>query len=522
MNVLKDEKKDTKQGKLSESSDINLHRLKLSLPDEAAANVGELKSTRKAQAFANSPVGYTLSHLLDVNQHGCSQQSTPVSSRLDDSLDITIYWADKGGLKISLVGGKLATASSLLFLLSDHLDIDADIFKQVCALWMVSDLLEVQLKPHHNPYEIRKNWIQFLQRFTNAESSESIADEPLLVLKRNVQLSVGRERELEEDYTNEVLTEILYRSAKQEVLSGRYICDIDLSIKLATLQMAIELEPNEDLELDLFGAAFFRGYIERPVGGPLKEIKKMILSVTLPDIPVLVGISCGYITLADEAKQEVLLIQRLHDCDCRYIDDRFEVAISATVLSDCPCFLLTFPDASFLTDPNSETEVLKFPEKIKMLQVFSKQAIMIEALINSLSKLLERNGDGIMLNVKYNDCQKMAIVQGELLDLEGTVSSNNSSNDKSAYVTNISVNEHNLQQNYGLEFIDSRSPSSSTSSHTDEQTKGNGSGSRSVTDVYNLPSPFMSNVDKLCLATLDADGHCLEAQGSLRVLLKVM
>uniref|UniRef100_A0A8R1TYZ8 FERM domain-containing protein n=1 Tax=Onchocerca volvulus TaxID=6282 RepID=A0A8R1TYZ8_ONCVO len=495
MNVLKDEKKDTKQGKLSESSDINLLRLKLSLPDEAAANVGELKSTRKAQAFANSPVGYTLSHLLDVNQHGCSQQSTPVSSRLDDSLDITIYWADKGGLKISLVGGKLATASSLLFLLSDHLDIDADIFKQVCALWMVSDLLEVQLKPHHNPYEIRKNWIQFLQRFTNAESSESIADEPLLVLKRNVQLSVGRERELEEDYTNEVLTEILYRSAKQEVLSGRYICDIDLSIKLATLQMAIELEPNEDLELDLFGAAFFRGYIERPVGGPLKEIKKMILSVTLPDIPVLFTLNTDY---------------------------RFEVAISATVLSDCPCFLLTFPDASFLTDPNSETEVLKFPEKIKMLQVFSKQAIMIEALINSLSKLLERNGDGIMLNVKYNDCQKMAIVQGELLDLEGTVSSNNSSNDKSAYVTNISVNEHNLQQNYGLEFIDSRSPSSSTSSHTDEQTKGNGSGSRSVTDVYNLPSPFMSNVDKLCLATLDADGHCLEAQGSLRVLLKVM
>ncbi|OZC06813.1 hypothetical protein X798_06210, partial [Onchocerca flexuosa] len=140
-----------------------------------------------------------------------------------------------------------------MLLLSDHLDIDAEIFKQICALWMVSDLLEVQLKPHHNPYEIRKNWIQFLQRFTNAESSELIADEPLLVLKRNVQLSIGRERELEEDYTNEILTEILYRSAKQEVLNGRYICDIDLSIKLAALQMAIELEPNEDLELDLFG-----------------------------------------------------------------------------------------------------------------------------------------------------------------------------------------------------------------------------------------------------------------------------
>ncbi|VDO43242.1 unnamed protein product [Onchocerca flexuosa] len=201
--------------------------------------------------------------------------------------------------------------------------------------------------------------------------------------------------------------------------------------------MAIELEPNEDLELDLFGAAFFRGYIERPVGGPLKEIKKMILSVTLPDIPVLVGISYGYITLVDEAKQEILLVQRLHDCDCRYIDDRFEVAISAAVLSDCPCFLLTFPDTSFLTDPNSETEVLKFPEKIKMLQVFSKQAIMIEALINSLSKLSDRNVDG--KNVKYNNCQKIAVVQGELLNLEGTTSSSNSLNDKSVHVTNISV-----------------------------------------------------------------------------------
>lgn len=55
--------------------------------------------------------------------------------------------------------------------------------------------------------------------------------------------------QLEEDYTNEILTEILYRSAKQEVLNGRYICDIDLSIKLAALQMAVDLEPNEELDI---------------------------------------------------------------------------------------------------------------------------------------------------------------------------------------------------------------------------------------------------------------------------------
>ncbi|VIO99170.1 conserved hypothetical protein [Brugia malayi] len=608
---LKGEMRGTKQRKLSESSHTNLRRSKNSSKssdsssssgkkrvtlqnveqDEVSTDVSELKSIGKAQTLAHSSADYTLSlnHLLDVNLRNGSQQSIPLSSKLDDSLDITIYWADERGLKFSLIGGKFATASSLLLLLADHLGIVADIFKQVCALWMVSDLLEVQLKPHHNPYEIRKNWMQFLQRFTNAESNELVADEPLLVLKRNVQLPVERERELEEDYTNEILTEILYRSAKQEVLNGRYICDIDLNIKLAALQMAIDLEPNEDVDImnvfgeeietffplkyrhnvktfHLFGipiigckgletrilqeyrnirlnfegkhscrkaylniirntpfygqaAAFFRGYVERPSGRPLKEIKRMILSVTLPDIPVLIGISCGYVTLIDEAKQEVLLVQRLHDCDCRYVDDHFEVAISAAVLTECPCFLLTFPDTSFLNDHNlnSETEMLKFSEQIKVLQVFSKQAIMIEALMNSLSKLMERNTeentDSVISNIKYDNCRQ---------DLEGAVSDNSSPDDRNAYVTNVSVNEHNIQQSHS-NSIGSQCSSSPSSSHLDEQTRGSSSStSRSLTNVYNSPSPLISNIHKLCLATLDADGHCVDAQGSLRVLLEVM
>lgn len=58
------------------------------------------------------------------------------------------------------------------------------------------DILEVQLKPHHNPYDIRKNWMQFLSRFTDAGDNEAVDDEPLLMLKRNVQLSVERERQV--------------------------------------------------------------------------------------------------------------------------------------------------------------------------------------------------------------------------------------------------------------------------------------------------------------------------------------
>lgn len=49
----------------------------------------------------------------------------------------------------------------------------------------------------------------------------------------------------------------------------------------------------------------------------------------------------------------------------------FEVAIPAAGLVEFPCFLLTFPDTSFLIDRtlNSETEMLKFSEKMKVLQV---------------------------------------------------------------------------------------------------------------------------------------------------------
>uniref|UniRef100_A0A915PVE1 FERM central domain-containing protein n=1 Tax=Setaria digitata TaxID=48799 RepID=A0A915PVE1_9BILA len=538
MNTLKGEKKDRKQ-RLSESRNLNLHCIRLSFSkksldgnspsgkrhitslnvaeDEARTNLTESKSAQKAPTFANSPIGYTLRSLLDVNLHDCSQQPTPVNSRLDDSLDVTIYWADERGFKFSLIGGKLATASSLLLLLSDHLGIACEVFKEVCALWMVSDLLEVQLKPHHNPYEIRKNWVQFLQRFTNAESNESVDDEPLLVLKRNVQLSVERELELEDDYTNEILTEILYTSAKQEILNGRYICDINLSVKLAALQMAIEREPSEDL--DLFGAAFFRGYIERPLGGPLKEFKKMILSATLPDVPVLVGISCGYVTLVDEAKQEVLLVQRLRDCDCRNIDDHFEVMTSAAILCSCPCFLLIFPERSFLIDDNTslETEVLEVSDKMKMLQVFSKQAVMMEALVNSLSKLLEKDVNGLILNMKSSNWRGKPMPRSQLLQRAETASKNSSRDRRDAFVFDISVNGYS--QSYGLEIIDNQCQSSS-SSGTDERA-GNGITRRNITDVYSLSSPLINNFDKLCLATLDADGRCLKAQGSLRVLLEV-
>ncbi|VDK18317.1 unnamed protein product, partial [Anisakis simplex] len=176
---------------------------------------------------------------------------TPTVTSLDDALDITVFWPDNRGCQLPLINGKLAKASDIIDILAEYYSIDAPLLHETCALWMVSDLLEVQLKAHHIPYEIRNSWEVLLRRFAHLEPDDHVAgDEPLLVLKRNVLLSVEREIEIEND-NNEFLTEILYVSAKEEILRGRYLCDLDTAIHFAALQLAIEYGPYELSEKDL-------------------------------------------------------------------------------------------------------------------------------------------------------------------------------------------------------------------------------------------------------------------------------
>ena len=60
--------------------------------------------------------------------------------------------------------------------------------KDILALWMVSPLLEVQLKPHHKPFFIRREWNHFLQRFSSATQDKKVKMSCFLQLpKINVQ-----------------------------------------------------------------------------------------------------------------------------------------------------------------------------------------------------------------------------------------------------------------------------------------------------------------------------------------------
>lgn len=155
--------------------------------------------------------------------------------------------------------------------MADHLSVNSEVVEETFALWLISPLLgiipnfftevyflEIQLKPHHVAYEVREKWDSLLKKFTDAKDEEILFDEPLLVMKRNVQLNVECEKQVifvftsvnnknklqfQNEYEN--IAEILYICAKDEYMTGRYLVDIQTAVELAALQMAIEFEPYE-------------------------------------------------------------------------------------------------------------------------------------------------------------------------------------------------------------------------------------------------------------------------------------
>ena len=95
----------------------------------------------------------------------------------------------------------------------------------VFTLWMTSPLLDVQLKPHHKPFYIRREWNHFLQRFSSAPLERKALDEPILSLQRNVFFHKRDEVKIRDHKS----LELLYEEAKYNILTGRYLINLVLS-----------------------------------------------------------------------------------------------------------------------------------------------------------------------------------------------------------------------------------------------------------------------------------------------------
>ena len=254
----------SKQRKLSESRGIKLPSIKMKGPVRSYSTNSGIEPpfvldecspiTQVMKSVALTPVQHSpyQSFNLLPNSSNSSEPALEV-------LDIRIFFPDGKSVQFTVEGGKEAQATDLLSLIAKHFEIPEEIIKEVFALWLVSPLFDVQLKPHHVAAQVRYKWPSFLKKFTDAPEDDIALDDPLLVLRRNVSLNIDTERmvgfllfqrrffivpfQYQKDY--ERIVEMLYLDARDHYLCGRYMVSVEDALELAALQMAIDYDPYE-------------------------------------------------------------------------------------------------------------------------------------------------------------------------------------------------------------------------------------------------------------------------------------
>lgn len=173
-------------------------------------------------------------------QPGPAERShrSSVSSVGARAADLLVYLADDSAVPLAVESLASLTAHELHRAVREVLQLP-DIALEAFALWLVSPLLEVQLKPRHQPYKLGRQWPELLLRFTDAPDDEVAMDEPSLQFRRNVFFSKRRELQVQDP---EVLR-LLYEEAKANVLGARYPCDPEDCEALGALVCRLQLGP---------------------------------------------------------------------------------------------------------------------------------------------------------------------------------------------------------------------------------------------------------------------------------------
>ncbi|ELK13349.1 FERM domain-containing protein 8 isoform X1 [Pteropus alecto] len=175
-----------------------------------------------------------------AGQPGPSERShrSSVSSMGARAADVLVYLADDSVVPLAVENLPSFSAHELHRAIREVLQLP-DIALDAFALWLVSPLLEVQLKPKHQPYKLGRQWPELLLRFTDAPDDDVATDEPSLQFRRNVFFPKRRELQIRDE---EVLR-LLYEEAKGNVLAARYPCDVEDCEALGALVCRVQLGP---------------------------------------------------------------------------------------------------------------------------------------------------------------------------------------------------------------------------------------------------------------------------------------
>nr|XP_023021198.1 FERM domain-containing protein 8 isoform X2 [Leptinotarsa decemlineata] len=125
----------------------------------------------------------------------------------------------------------------------DELGLNKQLAPQIFTLWMVSPLLELQLKPSHKPYELRKMWRSLVEQYSHVSLNRQQRDEPKVIFQRNVFFP----QHLEEKIKDQKILELLYEEARNNILDCKYPCEVIHYIMLGGIQARIELGPYNPL-----------------------------------------------------------------------------------------------------------------------------------------------------------------------------------------------------------------------------------------------------------------------------------
>ncbi|KAK6635812.1 hypothetical protein RUM44_001066 [Polyplax serrata] len=358
------------------------------------------------------------------------------------SLKVCIYLMSKVALHMELEDGINCTAQDITqaILHEEELGLPRSA-SNVFTLWMCSGLVELQLKSFHKPFEIRQRWRELIERFSSATDSCKRRDEPALSYQRNIYFS-KKEEELIKDHK---ILDLLYEEARYNILEGRYPCEPIHYISLGAIQARIELGPyspqihtiqffrdnqarflphhirrtawswlrisgknspevrlleqykripsstpvrkliQKYLEfcwtLPYYGGAFFQGQIEQPVRG-------LTSLITHQDMPVLIIINNQGVYVIDHIQCTLLLGLKYKDMSWDYAKPSQEDN------PDClPCLFIQFV-------------VLENGARVsKILQVFSKQAVMMDALISSFVEESKRKNSSNEVDGGRSTCE---------------------------------------------------------------------------------------------------------------------
>ncbi|XP_067003872.2 putative FERM domain-containing protein FRMD8P1 isoform X4 [Anabrus simplex] len=281
------------------------------------------------------------------------------------SLKLCVYLMSRIVVHMDLEDGPNTTVQDLVqsLLQEEQLSLPR-VAASIFTIWMCSGLLELQLKPYHKPYEVRQKWPMFLSKYSIASESRMERDEPVLSFQRNVFFSKRDEEKIKEQQDKFLPAHVSRSNWSWLRISGKNSPEVRLleQFKRIPTSTTVRKLVRKYLEfcwsLPYYGAAFFQGQVEQPVRG-------LTSLITHQDMSVLIAINAQGVYVIDNVQCTLLLGLKYEELSWDFAKPSQEDN------PDClPCLFLQFM-------------VLENGTRVsKILQVFSKQAVMMDALIS--------------------------------------------------------------------------------------------------------------------------------------------